>query len=55
MDGFAIEKILKQDGLAYKYYAGSKNIDQFPDSPVLNSYYLVNSSLSKDKLGVGIV
>ena len=54
MDGLTIEKILKQDILAYKYYAGSLNLDQFPESPATDCFYLVNSSLASDKLGVSI-
>lgn len=54
MDGLTIEKILKQDILAYKYYAGSLNIDQFPESPATDCFYLINSSLASDKLGVSI-
>ena len=53
MDGVTIESLLKKDGLAYQFYAGAVNVDEFPESPATHCFYLVNSSLSSDKLGGG--
>ena len=52
MDGVTIEGLLKKDGWSYEFFGGAYSYNDFPESPPLHHFFLVNSAPSTDELGV---